>query len=83
MWVNRQALRGYAAKSPMKFFYVYAIISKRNERIRYFGITTNLKNRMAKHNAGGVPHTSKFRPWRVEIAVASDQRRKLVRSSDI
>ena len=54
----------------MKFFYVYVIVSKRDERIRYFGITINLKARVAKHNAGGSVHTSKFRPWRIEVAVA-------------
>ena len=54
----------------MKFFYVYLIMSKRDQRIRYFGITRNLKSRMAKHNSGGCLHTAKFRPRRVEVAVA-------------
>ncbi len=28
----------------MKFFYVYVIVNKHNERIRYFGITTSLRD---------------------------------------
>ena len=63
-WSPRAA-RLRLAGQLMKFFYVYVIISERNER--YFGITTNLKTLPAKHNAGGVSHTSKFRPWRVEV----------------
>ena len=70
-----------AGRPALKFFYVYVIISKRNERIRYFGITTNLKARVAEHNAGKCRHTSKFRPWRVEVAVAFRSEKK-VRASE-
>ena len=34
--------------------------------------TQDLTARLAKHNAGDVSHTSKFRPWRIETAVALD-----------
>ncbi len=36
----------------------------------YTGITDDLKARLAKHNAGAVPHTSKFRPWRLNTYIA-------------
>jgi predicted GIY-YIG superfamily endonuclease len=36
----------------------------------YTGITDDLKARLAKHNAGAVTHTSKFRPWRIKTYVA-------------
>jgi putative endonuclease len=36
----------------------------------YVGITDDLRARLAKHNAGGVPHTSKYRPWRLRTYVA-------------
>jgi predicted GIY-YIG superfamily endonuclease len=28
-------------------------------------VTADLKERLMRHNAGEVPHTSKFRPWRI------------------
>jgi predicted GIY-YIG superfamily endonuclease len=34
--------------------------------------------RLAKHNAGEVPHTSKFGPWRIKTYVAfSDEKRAI------
>jgi predicted GIY-YIG superfamily endonuclease len=36
----------------------------------YVGLTEDLKRRLARHNAGEVPHTSKFRPWRIKTAIA-------------
>ena len=41
----------------------------------YIGITKDLRQRLAKHNAGEVPHTSKYRPWRLKTYIAfSDER---------
>ena len=35
------------------------------------GLTTNdLRARLAKHNAGEVPHTSKYGPWRLKTYIA-------------
>ena len=36
----------------------------------YIGITDDLRARLAKHNAGEVPHTSKYKPWRLKTYVA-------------
>ncbi len=44
-------------------FYVYLLQSKNNPDERYTGYTTNLKNRLKKHNEGGVPHTAQHKPW--------------------
>jgi len=52
------------------FFYVYELASDRDATIRYRGVTHNLKIRLRKHNAGSCVHTSKYRPWHVEFAVA-------------
>jgi len=49
--------------------YVYILQSKVDEHF-YVGITDDLRARLAKHNARGVPHTSKNRPWRVKTYVA-------------
>ena len=49
--------------------YVYILQSIENEHY-YVGITDDLRSRLAKHNAGEVPHTSKFSPWQVKTYVA-------------
>jgi predicted GIY-YIG superfamily endonuclease len=36
----------------------------------YVGFTEDLQTRLKKHNAGEVPHTAKFRPWRIKTAIA-------------
>jgi putative endonuclease len=42
----------------------------------YVGIADDLRARLKKHNAGEVPHTSKYRPWRLKTYVAfSDEQR--------
>jgi putative endonuclease len=49
--------------------YVYILESLDSEHF-YIGITDDLRARLAKHNAGEVPHTSKYRPWRLKTYVA-------------
>jgi putative endonuclease len=44
--------------------YVY-ILESLDSRHFYVGITDDLRARLAKHNAGEVPHTSKYGPWRI------------------
>ncbi|WP_442899801.1 GIY-YIG nuclease family protein [Geomonas sp. RF6] len=45
--------------------YVYLLQSISNPSQRYVGLTSDLKNRLAAHNAGQSPHTSKYRPWKI------------------
>jgi predicted GIY-YIG superfamily endonuclease len=54
----------------MDFAYVYILESLADAGAYYVGLTTDLAARLAKHNAGEVPHTSKFRPWRIKTALA-------------
>lgn len=56
------------------FWYVYILESEdsRFRRDYYVGFTQDLASRLAKHNAGEVPHTAKYRPWRVRTAIAFD-----------
>jgi putative endonuclease len=49
--------------------YVY-ILESLDSLHFYIGITDDLRARMAKHNAGEVLHTSKYRPWRLKTYVA-------------
>ena len=50
--------------------YVYILQSLAAEEHFYTGITDDPKARLAKHNAGAVTHTSKFRPWRIKSYIA-------------
>ncbi|HLC44171.1 MAG TPA: GIY-YIG nuclease family protein [Patescibacteria group bacterium] len=40
----------------------YSYLLKLSNDDFYAGSTTNMKSRIKKHQSGGVPHTSKFRP---------------------
>ena len=51
------------------FQYVYILLSECGEH-HYVGCTADLQQRLNKHNNGDVSHTSKFRPWRIQTAVA-------------
>jgi predicted GIY-YIG superfamily endonuclease len=61
-----------------KFYYVYLLIDVATETHRYTGVTEDLQARLTKHNAGEVPHTSKFKPWRIQTAIAFDNKEKAV-----
>jgi len=43
--------------------YVYLIESVHVREQHYTGLTSDLKKRLADHNAGKSQHTSKFKPW--------------------
>lgn len=58
------------------FTYVYILESLAPEGGFYVGLTDDLSARLARHNAGGVPHTTKQRPWRIKSAVAFRDRTK-------
>ena len=59
-------------------FYTYILRSLSHPDQRYIGSTADLKSRLAKHNAGEVPHTAKFRPWKVEAYFAFETKEKAV-----
>ena len=50
--------------------YVYLLQSEASVDQRYVGVTTDLKQRIADHNAGKSPHTSKYAPWKLVTYVA-------------
>ena len=64
------------------FYYVYILIDVATETHHNVGSTQDLQSRLAKHNAGEVPHTSKFRPWRIQTAIAFDNKEKAVAFED-
>jgi putative endonuclease len=50
--------------------YVYLLESVEDPKQTYVGLADDLRARLAAHNAGQSPHTSKFRPWRLITYVA-------------
>ena len=52
----------------MRYVYLLQSIDWPDER--YVGMTDDLKARLAAHNAGQSPHTSKFKPWRLVTYLA-------------
>ena len=59
-----------------KFYYVYLLVDVATASHRYTGVTEDLTARLAKHNAGKVPHTSKFKLWKVEAYFAFETKEK-------
>ncbi len=49
--------------------YVYLLQSVNHPDHCYIGLTSNLKNRLAEHNAGKSQHTAKFRPWETVVVI--------------
>jgi predicted GIY-YIG superfamily endonuclease len=58
------------------FHYVYILSSLDEPSRHYTGLTDDLQSRLRAHNAGQVPHTAKYRPWRIETAIAFQTREK-------
>lgn len=65
-----------ATMTSQRFFYVYILESLANPDRHYTGFTEDLKQRLEKHNAGSVPPTAKFRPWKLQTAIAFTDRTK-------
>ncbi len=50
--------------------YVYLLQSEAITGQRYVGVTSDLKQRLAEHNAGKSLHTSKYTPWKLITYIA-------------
>ena len=62
----------------MHYVYLIESLTESAQRSahRYVGLTSDLKQRLADHNAGKSTHTSKFKPWRLVTYVAFSDRVK-------
>ena len=56
--------------------YVYLLESLKEPDTRYVGITSDLKSRFKEHNSGKSPHTAKFKPWKIVVAIRFADNRK-------
>lgn len=52
------------------FGYVYILQSEIQPPRYYTGFTEDFRHRLRTHNSGHVPHTAKFKPWRLKTAIA-------------
>ena len=52
------------------------LASEADDSRHYTGLTENLESRLKAHNNGQVPHTSKFKPWKIKTAIAFSDRQK-------
>jgi predicted GIY-YIG superfamily endonuclease len=59
-------------------FYVYLLESLPHPAEVYVGLTDDLRKRLKTHNAGGSPHTAKFKPWRLMTYVAFRDKQRAV-----
>ncbi len=58
------------------FTYVYILQSESDPSHFYTGRTDDLRERLDRHNNGKVPHTAKWKPWRIKTYIAfSDSKR--------
>jgi putative endonuclease len=57
------------------YYYVY-ILHSINHYNYYTGFTTDIKKRILKHNNGEVPHTSKYKPWRIKNIIVFIEKEK-------
>lgn len=57
--------------------YVYILQSLSGDHF-YIGSTDDLRARLEAHNAGQVPHTSKFKPWTIKTYLAFSDERQAV-----
>jgi predicted GIY-YIG superfamily endonuclease len=48
------------------FVYVYVLQSDLDPARFYTGCTEDLRARLSRHNSGDVPHTAKWKPWRIK-----------------
>ena len=57
---------------------VYVLKSIQEPSRYYTGVTSNLRSRLAAHNAGRCAHTSDGRPWQLDVIVRfADERRAI------
>ena len=58
--------------------YVSRLQSLSSPNQRYVVLTEDLDARLQTHNAGGSPHTSKYRPWKVVLHLCFHNDRRAI-----
>jgi predicted GIY-YIG superfamily endonuclease len=60
------------------YWHVYQLHSVGEKGEVYTGYTQDLDSRLKDHNRGHCPHTDKFRPWQLEVAIAFRSKAKAI-----
>jgi len=55
-------------------YHTYVLESVKRPGTRYIGHTSNLRRRVAQHNAGENRSTARHRPWRLKLYIAFETR---------
>jgi putative endonuclease len=58
-----------SCRKVCNFTYVYVLQGESKPAHFYSGCTDNLRKRLARHNAGKVAHTAKWRPWHIKTYI--------------
>jgi putative endonuclease len=56
--------------------YVYILRSVSHPDQHYTGLTHDLRERLATHNAGKCEHTAKYLPWKIVVATCFEDDEK-------
>lgn len=56
--------------------YVYILRSEQHPERHYVGVTSDLRSRLKKHNAGAVAYSSKYAPWVIKTYVAFSEEKQ-------
>jgi predicted GIY-YIG superfamily endonuclease len=54
----------------LSHYYVYILQSSSFEHRYYVGFTEDLESRLKDHNAGKLPNTNRYKPWKIKSAHA-------------
>ncbi|UCH66334.1 MAG: GIY-YIG nuclease family protein, partial [Ignavibacterium sp.] len=57
-------------------YYVYILESINHPDKYYIGFSTDVKERLKKHNEGGDKYTSNYKPWKVKNTISFDDKWK-------
>ena len=63
----------------MRRYFVYVLQSLEDPSRHYCGVTSNIDERVAAHNAGKSAHTAKYRPWRLSVTIVFDDQARAAR----
>ena len=58
--------------------FVYIIRSRSDPSRFYTGVTADVNARIAAHNAGRSPHTSRFTPWELVVSIEFAEERRAI-----
>jgi putative endonuclease len=62
----------------MPTLFVYVLKNSETPPRYYTGVTSAVATRLAAHNAGLCRHTSKYRPWSVDVVIEFNDERRAV-----